>query len=146
MKKRELACCGWRHGHVERCRHFDSRPLAAILLASFMASACSPTTLASANAQEPTRTAPAALGPSYGPAVRVIVQFRQEVPYRNAAFLQDVARQTHARITYLSSVSLDTHAYQVEPQPGTSQADVLRSLSEVSSVLRVEIDAVARPF
>lgn len=111
-----------------------------------MASACSPTTLASANAQEPTRTAPAALGPSYGPAVRVIVQFRQEVPYRNAAFLQDVARQTHARITYLSSVSLDTHAYQVEPQPGTSQADVLRSLSEVSSVLRVEIDAVARPF
>ena len=85
------------------------------------------------------------MNPSYGPAVRVIVQFRREVPYRDAAFLQDIARQTHARMAYLSSVSLDTHVYQVEPQPGQSQADLLRSLSGISSVLRVEVDAVARP-
>ena len=85
------------------------------------------------------------MNPSYGQAVRVIVKFRQEVPYRDAAFLQDMARQTRARITYLSSVSLDTHVYQVEPRLGQSQADLLRSLSGISSVLRVEADAVARP-
>ena len=85
------------------------------------------------------------MNPSYGQAVRVIVKFRREVPYRDAAFLQDIARQTRARITYLSSVSLDTHVYQVEPQAGQSQADVLRRLSGISSVLRVEADAVARP-
>lgn len=85
------------------------------------------------------------MNPSYGQAVRVIVKFRREVPYRDAAFLQDIARQTRARITYLSSVSLDTHVYQVEPRLGQSQADLLRSLSGISSVLRVEADAVARP-
>ena len=85
------------------------------------------------------------MNPSYGQAVRVIVKFRQEVPYRDAGFLEDIARQTRARITYLNSVSLDTHAYQVEPQAGQSRADVLRRLSGISSVLRVETDAVARP-
>lgn len=115
-------------------------------LASFMASACTTTTtLASANAPQPNRAAPSAMNPPYGPAVRVIVKFRREVPYRDAAFLQDMARQTQARIAYISSVSLDTHVYQVEPRLGQRQADLLRSLSGIPSVLRVEADAVARP-
>ena len=145
MQKKKLIFHKWGQTHEEPCRSFDSRALAAILLASFTASACSPTTLASANAPTQTQTAPAAMNPSYGQAVRVIVKFRREVPYRDAAFLQDIARQTRARITYLSSVSLDTHVYQVEPRLGQSQADLLRSLSSIPSVLRVEADAVARP-
>lgn len=85
------------------------------------------------------------MNPPHGQALRVIVKFKQTVPYRDAAFLRDMAQQIHARIAYLSSVSPDTHVYQVEPQPGQSPADILRSLSAVSSVLRVEADALAQP-
>lgn len=85
------------------------------------------------------------MNPSYGQALRVIVTFRWEAPYRDAAFLQAMARQTQARIAYISSVSLDTHVYRVEPRLGQSQADLLQSLSGIPSVLRVEVDAVARP-
>lgn len=85
------------------------------------------------------------MNPASGQPLRVIVKFRQAVPYRDAAFLQDIAQQIHARITYISSVSLDTHVYQIEPQPGQSQADLLRRLSDLPSVLRVEADAVAQP-
>ena len=145
VQKKMLIFFKWKQIHVETCRSFNSRALAAILFASCTASACSPATLASANAPTPTQTAPAAMTPSYGQAVRVIVTFRREVPYRNVAFLQDIGRQTRARISYLSSVSVDTHVYQVEPQAGRSQADVLQSFSSISSVLRVELDALARP-
>ncbi len=80
-----------------------------------------------------------------GKPMRVIVKFRQTVPYRDAAFLQDIAQHIHGRIAYISSVSLDTHVYQVEPQPGQSQADILQSLAAIPSVLRVEADAMAQP-
>ena len=82
---------------------------------------------------------------AYGQGLRVIVNFRQPVPYRDAAFLQGIGQQIRARVTYLSSVSADTHVYQIEPQPGLSQADVLRNLSAIPSVRRIEADAVARP-
>lgn len=85
------------------------------------------------------------MNPAYGQALRVIVKFRQTVPYRDAAFLQDIAQQIHARVAYISSVSLDTHVYQVEPQLGQSHADILRSLSGIPSVLHVEADALAQP-
>ena len=77
--------------------------------------------------------------------MRVIVKFRQPEPYRDAAFLQDIAQRIHARIVYLSSVSLDTHVYQIEPQPGQSPADVLQNLGVIPSVLWVEADAMAQP-
>ena len=67
------------------------------------------------------------------------------MPYRDAAFLQDIAQRIHGRIAYISSISLDTHVYQVEPQPGQRQADVLRSLSALPSVQRVEADTLAQP-
>ena len=78
--------------------------------------------------------------------MRVIVKFRQTVPYRDAVFLHDIAQHIHGRITYLSSVSLDTHVYQIVPEPGQSQADILQNLGVISSVLRVEADAMAQPF
>ncbi len=83
---------------------------------------------------------------TYGQALRVIVKFRQTVPYRDEIFLQDIAQKIHARITYISSVSLDTHVYQIKSQPGQSHADILRSLSGIPVVLHVEADALAQPF
>ncbi|MGH6637402.1 MAG: hypothetical protein ACREXN_07295 [Polaromonas sp.] len=85
------------------------------------------------------------MNPAPGQALRVIVKFRQAVPYRDAAFLQDIALHIRARIAYISSVSLDTHVYRIELQPGQSQADVLRRLSDLPSVLQVEADAIAQP-
>lgn len=85
------------------------------------------------------------MDPAYGQVLRVIVKFRQVVPYRDAAFLQAMARQIGARIAYISSVSIDTHVYQIEFQPGQSHADILGRLSGIPAVLWVQADAVARP-
>lgn len=85
------------------------------------------------------------MDPAYGQVLRVIVKFRQAVPYRDAAFLQDMARHINARIAYISSVSIDTHVYQIELQPGQSHADILGRLSGIPDVLWVQADAVARP-
>lgn len=85
------------------------------------------------------------MDPAYGQVLRVIVKFRQAVPYRDAAFLQAMARHIDARIAYISSVSIDTHVYQIELQPGQSHADILRRLSGIPDALWVQEDAVARP-
>jgi hypothetical protein len=82
---------------------------------------------------------------AYAQALRVVVKFRQAVPYRDAVFLQDMAQHIRARIAYIGSVAPDTHVYQIEPQPGQSHADVLRRLENLPSVLRAEADAVAKP-
>ena len=125
---------------------FSIHSLTIFFFATFSISACTTTnTLASANTPQPNGPAPIAIRSSYGQAFRVIVKFRREVPYRDAAFLQDMSRQIHGRIAYSSSVSLDTHVYEVEPQRGQIQADVLLSLSKIPSVLSVETDAVVRP-
>lgn len=88
---------------------------------------------------------PASGDPAYSQVLRVIVKFRQVVPYRDAAFLQNMAQHIDARIAYISSVSTDTHVYQIEFQPGQSHADILRRLSGIPAVLWVDADAVARP-
>ena len=77
--------------------------------------------------------------------MRIIVKFRSAVPYADAAFLQTLGQQVDARITYLASVSADTHVYRMEPLGNQRPADVLQRLSRVPSVLYVEIDALARP-
>jgi hypothetical protein len=117
----------------------------AILLTGLAMSACSSSAVVAANPTQQNSSAPTSANPAPGQALRVIVKFKQTVPYRDAAFLRDISQQIHARIAYISSVSLDTHVYQVEPQPGQSHADILRSLSAVPSVLRVEADAIAQP-
>lgn len=117
----------------------------AILLTGLAICACSSSAVVAANPAEQNSHAPTVKNSAHGQALRVIVKFKQTVPYRDAAFLQGIAQQIRARITYISSVSPDTHVYQVESQPGQSRADILQSLSGVPSVLRVEADAMARP-
>lgn len=123
----------------------SQRDLLAILLTGLAMSACSSSAVVAANPAKHNTAEPTSRNPANGQALRVIVKFRQTVPYRDAAFLRDISRQIHARIAYISSVSPDTHVYQVESQPGQSRADILQSLSDIPSVLRVEADAMAQP-
>ena len=76
----------------------------------------------------------------YGQPVRVIVKFSRAVQYRSDVFLQDMQERTKARVSYLSSVSQDTHVYQLEPQAGQSAAETLQRLGALPFVLRVEMD------
>ena len=119
--------------------------IAAISLASVALTACSTSSSAFATPQRQKDLLLHSVDSDIAKPMRVIVKFRQTVPYSDEAFLQDIAQHIHARIAYISSVSLDTHVYQVEPQTGQSQAEVLRSLATIPSVLRVEADAMARP-
>lgn len=119
------------------------RPVAISLLCSFFA-ACSPLAPAPQNAPVPVALAPPAIIASAGQALRFIVKFRQVVPYRDKAFLQDIGLKINARLTYLSSVSADTHVYQALPQRGQSSDDILRRLSGIPSVLQVEADAAVQ--
>jgi len=113
-------------------------PALALLLG-----ACSPTTLTPVTPVAQNTPAPAAA--QSGPAMRVIVQFRATVAYADAAFLQTLGQQAQARITYLASVSADTHVYRIEPLGNQGPTEVLQRLEGVPSVLRVEVDALAHP-
>lgn len=88
---------------------------------------------------------PVSMNSTYGQALRVIVKFRNAVPYRDEAFLQDISQKIHAHILFIGSVAPDTHVYQIEPQTGQSHADILQRLAGLPYVLRVEADAVAKP-
>lgn len=105
--------------------------------------ACSPTPLTAVTPVAQDTPAPAATPAAQ--TLRIIVKFRSAVPYADAAFLQTLGQQVDARLTYLASVSADTHVYRMEPLDNQRPADVLQRLSRVPSVLYVEIDALARP-
>lgn len=119
---------------------------AVILLASLALSACSAAALAPVDLPTRGSLPPTSAPPTGAQTVRVIVKFRQAVPFREAAFLQAMAQHIQAHIAYISSVAPDTHVYRVEPQPGQCHADILQRLASLPTVLRVEADAVARPF
>lgn len=129
---------------------FSSLPrnpcLAAVLVVCSFSSACSPAAPAPQNAPVLVGLAPPSMNAPAGQALRLIVKFRQAVPYRDKTFLQDIGLKINAHITYLSSVSEDTHVYQAIPQRGQSSADILRSLSGIPLVLQVEADAGVRAF
>ncbi len=74
----------------------------------------------------------------------MIVKFTQTVPYRDAAFLQDLGQQVNARLSYLTSVSADTHVYQVVPLAGQSSSALAERLLRVPWVSRAELDAPAK--
>lgn len=121
------------------------RDCTVIVLASLALPACSPSTLAPADPSMQGNPPPTSAKPAAAQALRVIMKFRQTVPYRDEAFLQDISQKIHARIMFISSIAPDTHVYQIEPQPGQSHADILQRLAGLPYVLRVEADAVARP-
>lgn len=78
-------------------------------------------------------------------ALRVIVKFKQTVPYRDAGFLQDISRKINAPIYYINSVSADTHTYRIEPQAGQRQAEIIQRLTGIPVVQYAEVDTVALP-
>lgn len=105
-------------------------------------SACSAFPLALTNPSMHVSPTPGSIRSAPVTVLRVIVKFRQKVPYSDAAFLQNIAQQIQTPIAYISSVSVDTHVYQLVPQPGQNHADILRRLSAIPSVLSVESDAL----
>lgn len=126
-----------------------SRPVQALAmlgLGCLFLSACSPSALAVKSTPMPQSQQPSAMKPAQVQPLRVIVKFRVAVPYRDEAFLRGIAQKINARMVYLTSVSPDTHVYQVEPLQGQSLADITRSLSSVPAVLYAEADALMKPL
>lgn len=78
--------------------------------------------------------------------VRVIVKFRYAVSYRDPAFLQDISQQIQAHISYVASVSTDTHVYLLQPLAGHNSSDALKRLANLSTVMSVELDRIATHF
>lgn len=79
-------------------------------------------------------------------AVRAIVKFRQIVAYRDPAFVQSLSQQTQARVSYVSSISEDTHVYLIEPLGMHDTVGALTRLGRLPSVLWVELDRKVTPF
>lgn len=77
--------------------------------------------------------------------VRVIVRFRVAVAYRDPAFVQDLAQQIQAGLSYVSSVSESTHVYLLAPLPGQPAADAIARLMRLPTVQWVERDTIVHP-
>ena len=84
--------------------------------------------------------------PNADKAVRAIVKFRQIVAYRDPVFVQSLSQQTQARVSYVSSISEDTHVYLIEPLGMDDSVGALARLGKSPGVLSVELDRKATPF
>lgn len=118
----------------------------AILTGCLNLSACSQATPAAGSQRPANDGSFVSANLNRGQPLRVIVKFRQPVPYRDPTFLRDMSEKIHAPVAYVSSVSPDTHVYQINTQPGQDRTTILRLLGNVPDVLFVEADAVAKPF
>lgn len=120
--------------------------LPVILTGCLSLSACSQATPA-AHSHRPTHSGlSVSADPNRGQPLRVIVKFRKPVPYREPSFLRGMGEKIHAPMAYVSSVSPDTHVYQINAQPGQDRTTLLRLLGSIPEVLSAETDAVAKPF
>lgn len=126
-------------------QHHQWRFLAPILLLGLSISACSAPALTPVNASMQGSPPPKSMTPANTKALRVIVKFKQTVPYRDAGFLQDISRKINAPIAYISSVSANTHIYHIAPQAGQSPAEIIQRLSGIPVVQYAEADTVALP-
>ena len=77
-------------------------------------------------------------------ALRVVVKFRTGGTGRDAAVLSGLTRQAQAPVSYLASVSADTHVYRIEPAAGQSTGELLARLRAMPGVAFVEIDNTVR--
>lgn len=102
--------------------------------------ACSQTVVAPPMQNTPSVTKAVVVQPNAEKAVRAIVKFRQIVAYRDPAFVQSLSQQTQARISYVSSISEDTHVYLIEPLGTRDTAGVLTQLGKLPNVMWVELD------
>ena len=78
------------------------------------------------------------------PPVRVIVKFKQAVPFQSAAFLQSLQVQTGAQVRYVVSSSDTTHVYAFQPSRGQSYAQLMEKLKAIAQVERAELDEKAQ--
>ena len=130
-----------------RKRCYPRRFWLVVLMASTsLLIACSQTVVAPPMQNAPSVTKAVVAQPNVDKAVRAVVKFRQIVAYRDPAFVQSLSQQTQARISYVSSVSADTHVYLVEPLGMHDAASAVARLGKLPSVLWVELDSKVTPF
>ena len=77
-------------------------------------------------------------------ALRMVVKFRTAGSGRDAALLAGLARQAQAPVSYVTSVSPDTHVYRIEPAAGQRADEILARLLATPGVAFVEVDKVVR--
>ena len=77
-------------------------------------------------------------------ALRVVVKFRSGGTGRDAAVLASLTRQAQAPVSYVTSVSPDTHVYRIEPAAGQRTDELLARLLAMPGVAFVEVDRVVR--
>lgn len=77
-------------------------------------------------------------------ALRVVVKFRSSGTGRDAALLSGLTRQVQAPVSYIASVSPDTHVYWIELAAGQHADELLKRLRAMPGVVFVEIDRPAR--
>lgn len=118
--------------------------LAVLLAHAGAVTGCAHTGLVSANPAQPVQQplpVPAASEPR---PLRVIVQFKGAVDYNSERLLKDLSRQAQAPVRYIASVSQDTHVYAIQLHPDQGSQSVLKSLSALPGVARVEEDGVVK--
>lgn len=109
-----------------------------------MVCACGPTPPATAPEQDvPGITAQPAANVK---ATRVVVRYRTATPYRDADYLRNISQQIQAQVSYVASLSPDTHVYALQPLPGQTGTDVLKRLASLPAVLWIEPDRTASSF
>ena len=71
---------------------------------------------------------------------RLILTFNRSVPFSSDGFLLDMQSQTLARFSYLGSISIAAHVYEIQPLRGQTVGQVLQNLTRLPVVQRVEVD------
>ena len=139
---------GWPHMLPDSLKTSVARyfcRFASIASASLLV-ACSQPVAAPAVQNTPSVTKAVVVPANADKAVRAIVKFRQIVAYRDPAFVQSLSQQIQARVSYVSSISEDTHVYLIEPLAVHDTAGAFRRLGSVPTVLWVELDRKVTPF
>jgi hypothetical protein len=114
--------------------------LCVVLLAGCIA-ACAPA--AQTNATDPTQTIVTGSSASTT-TVRIIIAFKTDVPYQEAAFIRLLQQRTQASVAYIAAVSTQTFVYRFSPKHGVSVGSVLDQLRSLPEVAWVELDTTVK--
>ena len=113
-------------------------PLALASATALLLSAC---TLA----HTPRHPAPAPGNVAEAQWLRVIVQFKQPVPYTSATWLADLSRQLGAQVQMITVMSNTTQVYVVPLTSAQTRQQMLDRWQRLPGVSSVEVDQKMQP-
>ncbi|MEO7108496.1 MAG: hypothetical protein ABIZ09_19135 [Rhodoferax sp.] len=73
-------------------------------------------------------------------SLRVIVQFKEAVPFADPAFVSTLQAQAQLPVQFIASVTSNSHVYALQLPVNQDPSAVLQRLRALPSVARVEID------